>query len=80
MILVDGVGFSFASSDRPERSLISVGWRNFLALDPGQSYGIAYRRLPLLEVHAEVLEGCLRAGEGDFDNSAVIEEVRRRRS
>jgi 3-hydroxyisobutyrate dehydrogenase-like beta-hydroxyacid dehydrogenase len=38
------------------------------------------QRLPLLEVHAEVLEACLRAGEGDFDNSAVIEEVRRRRS
>jgi 3-hydroxyisobutyrate dehydrogenase-like beta-hydroxyacid dehydrogenase len=38
------------------------------------------QRLPLLEVHAEVLEACLRAGEGDFDNSAVIEEVRRRKT
>ena len=36
--------------------------------------------LPLLKVHAEVLEACLRAGEGDLDNSVVIEEIRRRRS
>ncbi len=35
--------------------------------------------LPLLKVHAEVLEACLRAGEGDLDNSVVIEEIRRRR-
>ena len=37
------------------------------------------QRLPLLEVHADVLEACLRQGEGDLDNSAVINEIRRRR-
>jgi 3-hydroxyisobutyrate dehydrogenase-like beta-hydroxyacid dehydrogenase len=35
--------------------------------------------LPLLEVHAHVLEACVRQGEGDLDNSAVIKEIRRRR-
>ena len=39
----------------------------------------ARQRLPLLEVHADVLEACVRAGEGDLDNSAVIEGIRRRR-
>jgi 3-hydroxyisobutyrate dehydrogenase len=38
----------------------------------------ARQRLPLLEVHADVLEACVRAGEGDLDNSAVIKEIRRR--
>ncbi len=38
----------------------------------------AGQRLPLLEVHADVLEACVRRGEGDLDNSAVIEEIRRR--
>lgn len=38
------------------------------------------QELPLLTVHAAVLEACLRAGEGDLDNSVVIEEMRRRRS
>jgi 3-hydroxyisobutyrate dehydrogenase len=36
------------------------------------------QRLPLLEIHADVLEACVRQGEGDLDNSAVIKEIRRR--
>jgi 3-hydroxyisobutyrate dehydrogenase-like beta-hydroxyacid dehydrogenase len=38
------------------------------------------RELPLLAVHAAVLEACQRHGEGERDNSIVIEEIRRRRS
>jgi 3-hydroxyisobutyrate dehydrogenase-like beta-hydroxyacid dehydrogenase len=38
----------------------------------------AGQKLSLLEVHANVLEACVRAGEADLDNSAVIREVRRR--
>jgi 3-hydroxyisobutyrate dehydrogenase-like beta-hydroxyacid dehydrogenase len=38
------------------------------------------QKLPLLEVHADVLEACVRQGEGDLDNSAVIKEIRRRRA
>jgi 3-hydroxyisobutyrate dehydrogenase-like beta-hydroxyacid dehydrogenase len=34
--------------------------------------------LPALELNVALLEACVRAGEGDFDNSAVIEEIRRR--
>jgi 3-hydroxyisobutyrate dehydrogenase-like beta-hydroxyacid dehydrogenase len=34
--------------------------------------------LPLVEVHAALLEGCLAHGEAELDNSAVIEEIRRR--
>jgi 3-hydroxyisobutyrate dehydrogenase-like beta-hydroxyacid dehydrogenase len=37
------------------------------------------QKLPLLEVHADVLEACMRHGEGDADNSIVIEEIRRRK-
>jgi 3-hydroxyisobutyrate dehydrogenase-like beta-hydroxyacid dehydrogenase len=37
------------------------------------------QQLPLLEIHADVLEACLRHGEGDLDNSIVVEEIRRRR-
>src|SRR5207237_8033138 len=36
------------------------------------------QQLPLLAVHAEVLEACVRNGESDLDNSVVIEEIRRR--
>jgi 3-hydroxyisobutyrate dehydrogenase-like beta-hydroxyacid dehydrogenase len=34
--------------------------------------------LKMLELHAEVLEACVKAGEADLDNSVVINEIRRR--
>ncbi len=46
-----------------------------LMLDQARKAG---QKLPLLDVHADVLEACLRHGEGDADNSVVIEEIRRR--
>jgi len=36
------------------------------------------QKLAMLEVHADVLEACVRAGEAELDNSAIIKEVRRR--
>jgi 3-hydroxyisobutyrate dehydrogenase-like beta-hydroxyacid dehydrogenase len=38
------------------------------------------QELPLLAIHADVLEACVRHGQGDLDNCVVIEEIRRRRS
>jgi len=46
-----------------------------LMLDQARKTG---QQLPLLEIHADVLRACLRRGEGDQDNSIVIEEIRRR--
>ena len=46
-----------------------------LMLDQARKAG---QHLPLLEVHAAALEDCVRHGEGDLDNSAVIKEIRRR--
>jgi 3-hydroxyisobutyrate dehydrogenase-like beta-hydroxyacid dehydrogenase len=39
----------------------------------------AGQRLPLAEVQTELVKGCVAHGEGDWDNSAVIQEIRRRR-
>src|SRR5262245_23646065 len=36
------------------------------------------QRLPLGETYASLMEGCIAAGEGELDNSAVIREIRRR--
>jgi 3-hydroxyisobutyrate dehydrogenase-like beta-hydroxyacid dehydrogenase len=36
------------------------------------------QRLPLGEIYAGLMEGCVAAGEGELDNSAVIREIRRR--
>jgi 3-hydroxyisobutyrate dehydrogenase-like beta-hydroxyacid dehydrogenase len=35
--------------------------------------------LPSLKVHRDILEACVRAGEGELDNSVVIREIARRR-
>ncbi len=48
-----------------------------LMLDQAATAG---QKLSMLGVHAEVLEACVRAGEADLDNSAVIKEVRRRKA
>ncbi len=48
-----------------------------LMLDQAQKIG---QKLPLLEVHADALEACVRQGEGEADNCIIIEEIRRRRS
>jgi 3-hydroxyisobutyrate dehydrogenase-like beta-hydroxyacid dehydrogenase len=48
-----------------------------MMLDQGLSLG---QPLKSLEVHADVLEACVKAGEADLDNSAIIKEVRRRGS
>ncbi len=36
--------------------------------------------LPTLRVHRDVLEACVRAGEGDLDNSVIVREIARRGS
>jgi 2-hydroxy-3-oxopropionate reductase len=41
--------------------------------------GTRGQQLPLATLNEEVLEACVRQGEGDDDNSAVIREIRRRR-
>jgi 3-hydroxyisobutyrate dehydrogenase-like beta-hydroxyacid dehydrogenase len=38
------------------------------------------QRLPLAETYAGLMQGCVAAGEGELDNSAVIREIRRRRA
>ncbi|MGB6538741.1 MAG: NAD-binding protein, partial [Xanthobacteraceae bacterium] len=47
-----------------------------LILDQARRAG---QKLPLFEIHADVLEACMRHGDGEADNSVVIEEIRRRR-
>lgn len=46
-----------------------------LMLDQARKMG---QELPLLEVHSAVLEACIGYGEGERDNSVVVEEIRRR--
>ena len=46
-----------------------------LMLDQAAAAG---QTLSTLQIHADVLEACVKAGEAELDNSAIIKEVRRR--
>jgi len=45
-----------------------------MMLEQGAAIGQPLRSL---QVHADTLEGCVKAGEAELDNSAIIKEVRR---
>jgi len=62
----------FSAEGRVKQTLKDVR----LMLDQAAASG---QKLSMLDVHADVLEACVRAGEADLDNSAVINEVRRRK-
>jgi len=61
----------FSPEGRAKQTLKDV----HLILDQAASKG---QKLSMLEVHADILEACVRAGEADLDNSVIINEVRRR--
>jgi len=61
----------FAPEGRVRQTLKDVQ----LMMDQARKLG---QELPLLEVHAAVLEACVGHGESEKDNSIVIEEVQRR--
>jgi 3-hydroxyisobutyrate dehydrogenase-like beta-hydroxyacid dehydrogenase len=66
------VARDFAPEGRVKQTLKDV----HMMLDQGERLGQA---LPMLRVHCDVLEACVRAGDGERDNSIVVEEIRRRR-
>ena len=62
----------FAPEGRVKQTLKDV----HMMLDQGAALG---QELPMLRVHGDVLEACVRAGEAERDNSIIVEEIRRRR-
>src|SRR5262245_21301499 len=66
------VAEEFSPEGRVRQTLKDV----HLMLEQARQHG---QRLPLLEVHEDILSACVRQGEAELDNSRVIAEVRRRR-
>jgi len=65
------IGGDFAPEGRVRQTLKDTQ----LMLDQARKAG---QQLPLLQIHADVLESCVRHGDSEQDNSIVIEEIRRR--
>ena len=74
--VMDTKGRKMIESDfRPEGRARQTLKDVHLMLDQAQKVG---QPLPLLDVHCDVLEACVRAGESELDNSVIVAEIRRR--
>ena len=66
------------SGDYTPQGFIHQSLKDFrLILEQGARRG---QDLPLAALNAEVLAACVARGEGERDNAAVIEEMRRRKN
>jgi putative dehydrogenase len=76
--VMDIKGPKMVSGDYTPQGFIHQSLKDFrLILDQGASRG---QDLPLAALNAEVLAACVARGEGERDNAAVIEEMRRRKN
>jgi putative dehydrogenase len=71
-------GPKMVSGDYTPQGFIHQSLKDFrLMLDQAVKRG---QELPLATLNAEVLAACISRGEGERDNAAVIEEIRRRKT
>ena len=75
--VMDIKGPKMVSGDYAPQGFIHQSLKDFhLILEQAARRG---QEMPLAVVNAAVLEACVKHGEGERDNSAVIEEIRRRK-
>jgi putative dehydrogenase len=75
--VMDIKGPKMVSGDYTPQGFVHQSLKDFrLMLDQAVKHG---QELPLAALNAEVLAACISRGEGERDNAAVIEEIRRRR-
>jgi 3-hydroxyisobutyrate dehydrogenase len=74
--IMDVKGKKMLSGDFSPQGYVHQSLKDFaLMLDQARRLK---QRLPLGETYKALMEGCVGAGEGELDNSAVIREIRRR--
>jgi 3-hydroxyisobutyrate dehydrogenase-like beta-hydroxyacid dehydrogenase len=75
---MDIKGVKMIARDYATAGKISQSAKDFaLILATAREHGQA---LPFATAYAEAMAGCIAAGEGDWDNSAIIEQIRRLRT
>jgi 3-hydroxyisobutyrate dehydrogenase len=74
--VMDTKGPKMVRGDFSPQGWVHQSLKDFhLILDQAQAHN---QELPLAALNRQVLEACIRNGEGELDNSAVIREIRRR--
>ena len=75
--VMDIKGPKMVSGDYAPQGFIHQSLKDFKLIV--EQAGKRGQDMPLASLNAEVLQACLARGEGERDNSAVIEEIKRRR-
>ncbi|RAI44831.1 NAD(P)-dependent oxidoreductase [Rhodoplanes roseus] len=77
-VAMDVKGRKMIERDYATAGKVSQSAKDFaLILASARAHG---QTLPFADAYAEAMAGCIAAGEGDWDNSAIIEHVRRLRA
>ena len=75
--VMDIKGPKMVGGDFTPHGFVTQSRKDFLLmLEQAKARG---QGLPLAETYLSIVDGCVAAGEGELDNSAVIEEIRRRK-
>lgn len=74
--VMDIKGGKMVSGDFAPHGFVTQSLKDF-SLMAGQARRLG-QRLPLAETYTGLMQGCVAAGEGELDNSVVINEIRRR--
>ena len=75
--IMDVKGPKMVAGDFTPHGKIAQTLKDFLLM--GEQAARLGQALPLAATYTELVEGCMRAGEAELDNAAVMQEIRRRR-
>ena len=76
--VMDVKGAKMVKSDWEAHGKISQTLKDFMLMhEQATAHG---QKLPLAQTYLELVQGCVAAGEGEWDNAAVMQEIRRRTS
>ena len=76
--VMDIKGPKMVSGDFTPHGFITQTRKDFsLMLEYARALG---QELPFAKVYAELLDGCMAAGEGQWDNAAILAAIARRRA
>ena len=76
--VMEGKGPKMLRGDFKPEGMVQVSFKDAtLMREQGLKAG---QQLPLLETYRDILDACIRHGQAEWDNSSVIEEIRRRKT
>jgi 3-hydroxyisobutyrate dehydrogenase len=74
--VMDVKGAKMVKGDWEPHGKITQTLKDFLLMhEQAAAHG---QKLPLAQTYADLVRGCVAAGEGEWDNAAVMQEIRRR--